>query len=330
MVRYAADRFITVVPEIEMPGHARAAIAAYPELGNTGKPVEVGTRWGIYEDVFNVEDRTLTFVKDVLEEVLTLFPSPFIHIGGDEVPKKQWKESPAAQARMKQLGLKNEEELQSWFIRQIDTWLTAKGRRLIGWDEILEGGLAPGAAVMSWRGTKGGIAAARAGHDVVMAPEKPTYFDHAQVPPSPLEPPTHRGLNTLENVYGYEPVPAELTPAEAKHVLGAQAQLWTEWMPTPQQVEYQAWPRLCALSEVLWSPKEGRDLERFKTRLSPHLTRLKILGVNFRPLEGPFPKLATTPDRQPWNSGLSGLEVHDGPGADGLALALHRRGGELA
>jgi hexosaminidase len=296
VVRYAADRFITVVPEIEMPGHARAAVASYPELGNADKPVEVGIHWGIFEDVYNVNDSTISFLKDVLEEVLTIFPSQFIHIGGDEVPKKQWKESQAAQARMKQLGLKNEEELQSWFVRQIDSWLAEKGRRLIGWDEILEGGLAPGATVMSWRGTKGGIAAAQAGHDVVMAPEQPTYFDHHQVPPSPLEPPAHRGLNTLESVYGYEPVPAELTPEQAKHVLGAQGQLWTEYMPTPQQVEYQAWPRMCALAEVLWSPREGRDFGRFRTRLHPHLARLKILGVNYRPLEGsPYSKLASVP-----------------------------------
>jgi hexosaminidase len=296
VVRYAAERFITVVPEIEMPGHARAAVAAYPELGNTGQPVEVGTHWGVFEEVYNVDDRTLDFVKDVLTEVLAIFPSRFIHIGGDEVPKKQWKESPAAQARMKQLGLENEDQLQSWFVKQIDTWLAARGRRLIGWDEILEGGLAPGATVMSWRGTKGGIAAARAGHDVVMAPEQPTYFDHYQVPPeTPLEPPAHRGLNTLESVYAYEPVPTELTAAEAQHVLGAQAQLWTEYMPTPQQVEYQAWPRLCAMSEVLWSPRAARDFDRFRARLVAHLARLKLLDVNFRPLDGPFPKLVSSP-----------------------------------
>jgi hexosaminidase len=297
VVRYAADRFITVVPEIEMPGHARAAVAAYPELGNTGKPVDVGTHWGVFEEVLSVDDRTLAFARDVLEEVLAIFPSRFIHIGGDEVPKKEWKESPAAQARIKQVGLKNEDELQSWFVRQLDTWLTARGRRLIGWDEILEGGLAPGATVMSWRGTKGGIAASRAGHDVVMAPEQPTYFDHAQVPPeTPLEPGAHRGLNTLESVYAWEPVPAELTPAEAEHVLGAQAQLWTEYMPTPQQVEYQAWPRLCAMAEVLWSPREpARDFAAFRARLVPHLARLKVLDVNFRPLEGPFPGLVAAP-----------------------------------
>jgi hexosaminidase len=292
VVRYAADRFITVVPEIEMPGHARAAIAAYPELGNTVKPIDVATWWGVFEEVYNVNDRTLSFIKDVLTEVLDLFPSKFIHIGGDEVPKKEWKESPAAQDRMKALGLKNEEELQSWFVKQIDTWLTARGRRLIGWDEILEGGLAPGAAVMSWRGEKGGIAAARAGHDVVMAPGEPTYLDHYQ-DKGPFEPAAIGGLNSLPGVYAYEPVPAALSAKEAKHVLGSQAQLWTEYMPTGRHVEYMAWPRLCALAEVLWSPRESRNFYAFVTRLGPHLARLAVLDVNFRPLDGPFPPIVS-------------------------------------
>jgi hexosaminidase len=292
VVRYAADRFITVVPEIEMPGHARAAIAAYPELGNTVKPIEVATWWGVFEEVYNVDDRTLSFIKDVLTEVLDLFPSKFIHIGGDEVPKKEWKQSPAAQARMKALGLKNEDELQSWFVRQIDTWLTARGRRLIGWDEILEGGLAPGAAVMSWRGEKGGIAAARAGHDVVMAPGDPTYFDHYQAK-GPLEPLAIGGFNPLEAVYAYEPVPAALSPKDAKHVLGSQGQLWTEYMPNGRHVEYMAWPRLCALAEVLWSPRESRNFDAFKARLGLHLIRLEVLDVNFRPLDGPFPPIVS-------------------------------------
>src|SRR3989475_7252734 len=226
VVRYAADRGITVVPEIEMPGHALAAIAAYPELGNTKAQHEVQTYWGISEHVFGVGDNVLTFVENVLDEVLALFPSKFIHIGGDECPKREWKESPAAQARMKELGLRDEEELQSWFVTRIDDWLAKRGRRLIGWDEILEGGLAPGATVMSWRGEKGGIAAAKAGHDVVMAPEKPTYMDHSQSE-LPTEPSGHGGHNSLEDVYAYQPVPKELSANEAKHVLGAQGQIWT-------------------------------------------------------------------------------------------------------
>ena len=278
IVRYAADRYITVVPEIEMPGHALAAIAAYPELGNTGTRHEVQTYWGISENVFGVGENVFTFIQNVLEEVLALFPSQFIHIGGDEVPKREWKESKEAQARIKELGLEDEEGLQSWFVTRIDKWLAERGRRLIGWDEILEGGLAPGATVMSWRGEKGGIAAAKAGHDVVMAPEKPTYFDHDQSTEGVLR---IRGLNTIEDVYRYEPIPKELSEDEAKKVLGAQAQLWTEYMPTWAHVEQAAWPRLCALAEVLWSPRETRDDEDFKRRLEAHVERLRNIDVNY-------------------------------------------------
>jgi hexosaminidase len=279
VVRYAADRGITVVPEIEMPGHALAAIASYPELGNDPSTQhEVQTYWGISEHVFGVGDNVLTFLENVLDEVLALFPSKFIHVGGDECPKTEWKASAAAQVRMKELGLKDEDQLQSWFIAHMDTWLAARGRRLIGWDEILEGGLAPGATVMSWRGEKGGIAAAKAGHDVVMAPEKPTYFDYDN---SENEPLPIRRLNTLAEVYAYEPIPAELDAAEAKHVLGAQGQLWTEYMPDAQRVEYMAWPRLCALAEVLWSPTKTRDAADFARRLEAHLERLRILDVNY-------------------------------------------------
>lgn len=278
VVRYAADRGITVVPEIEMPGHALAAIAAYPELGNTSTKHEVQTYWGISPHVFGVGDNVLKFLENVLEEVLSLFPSKFIHVGGDECPKAEWKESAAAQARMKELGLKDEDELQSWFITHFDKWLAARGRRLIGWDEILEGGLAPGATVMSWRGEKGGIAAAKAGHDVVMAPEKPTYFDYDNSEDEPLK---IRRINTLAEVYAYEPVPKELSADEAEHVLGAQGQLWTEYMPDPQRMEYMAWPRLTALAEVLWSPRETRDAADFARRLETHLERLRNIDVNY-------------------------------------------------
>jgi hexosaminidase len=281
VVRYAAARGITVIPEIEMPGHSMAAIASYPELGNTGQPLQVRTYWGIAEHVLGVTDNVLRFFEDVLDEVLEIFPSKFIHVGGDECPKTEWRNTPAAQERMKKEGLKNEDELQSWFIRHFDSWLAKRGRRLIGWDEILEGGLASGAAVMSWRGEKGGIAAAKAGHDVVMAPEKPTYFDHSQSQ-LPIEPPGIGGYNPLEAVYAYEPVPKELSADEARHVLGSQGQLWTEYMPDPARVEYMAWPRLAALAEVLWSPKETRDLASFKTRLETHLERLAILDVSYR------------------------------------------------
>jgi len=281
VVRYAADRGITVLPEIEMPGHAMAAIAAYPELGNTGKPIEVLTYWGITDHVLGVTDNVLRFFEDVFDEVLELFPSKFIHVGGDECPKTEWRQTPAAQERMKKEGLKNEDELQSWFIRHFDTWLAKRGRRLVGWDEILEGGLAPGATVMSWRGEEGGIAAAKAGHDVVMAPNKPTYMDYSQTE-LPTEPPGIGNHNSLEAVYAYQPVPKELSADEAKHVLGGQGQIWTEYMPDPKRVEYMAWPRLVALAEVLWSPGETRSWGDFQKRLATHLERMAILDVNYR------------------------------------------------
>jgi hexosaminidase len=282
VVAYAAKRFVTVVPEIEMPGHSSAAISAYPQLGNTGRQRDVPTSWGVINDVFNAEDSTILFLQDVLTEVMALFPSRYIHVGGDEVPKTQWHASPAAQAKIAALGLKDEHELQSWFIHQMDAFLSAHGRRLIGWDEILEGGLAPGAAVMSWRGEDGGIAAARAGHDVVMAPSGWTYLDHYQSKDKEHEPHAIGGYLPLERVYSYEPIPSALTAQEATHVLGSQGQLWTEYIGSPKAVEYMAFPRLSALSEVVWSPKEARNFLDFKTRLSSDLDRLKVLDVNFR------------------------------------------------
>jgi hexosaminidase len=284
VVAYAAERHINIVPEIEMPGHAQAAIAAYPELGNRSMPIGVSTHWGIHEDVFNVEEGTIRFLQNVLDEVMDLFPSPFIHVGGDECPKKQWRESPRAQARMQALGLKDEDELQSYFVRRMDAFLTARGRRLIGWDEILEGGLAQNATVMSWRGEKGGIEAALAGHDVVMAPNTYTYLDYYQDEDKEREPLAIGGYLPLERVYNYDPIPASLDPAQAHHVLGTQAQLWSEYIPNPQQVEYMAFPRLCALAEVAWTPLEGKNWEDFNTRLRSHLLRLDGLGVNYRRL----------------------------------------------
>jgi len=284
VVEYAHQRFVNIVPEIEMPGHSTAAIAAYPELGNTGRPVEVATRWGIFEDIFNVEESTFRFLQNVLDEVMDLFPSPFIHIGGDEVPKQQWRESPRVQQRMRELGISSEEELQSYFVRRMDAFLFARGRHLIGWDEILEGGLAPGAAVMSWRGEAGGIAAAQAGHEVVMAPNTCTYLDYYQGQPE-REPLAIGGFIPLEKVYAYEPIPAEIPPDKAHLILGAQAQLWTEYMPTPEHVEYMAFPRLCALSEVVWSRPEQKNFEQFMERLRTHVSRLERLGVNYRKLE---------------------------------------------
>jgi len=241
--------------------------------------------WGVSPWILNPSDRSVAFMQDVLTEVLELFPSPWIHIGGDEAIKDQWKASPDVQARITALGLKDEHEMQSWFIRQMDTFLTQRGRRLIGWDEILEGGLAENATVMSWRGMAGGIAAAKAGHDVVMAPGSHTYFDHYQSQDKTREPLAIGGFTNVEKVYGFEPVPTELTPAEAKHILGAQAQLWTEYMPNPKHVEYMAYPRLVALTEVLWSPASRRDYADFLQRLPVHLRRLDALDVNHRRLD---------------------------------------------
>ncbi|HEU4631197.1 MAG TPA: family 20 glycosylhydrolase, partial [Gemmatimonadaceae bacterium] len=283
VVAYAAARHVTVVPEIEMPGHAVAAIAAYPQLGVTEQPPEVGTRWGVYSEILNAEPGTVAFMQDVLTEVLELFPGPFVHVGGDEADKTLWKASPQIQARIRELGLADEHALQSWFIRQMDDFLTAHGRRLVGWDEILEGGLAPNATVMSWRGTAGGIAAARAGHDVVMAPNGSTYLDHYQSRDVAREPMAIGGFLPLDSVYLYEPVPAELDAAAARHVLGAQAQLWTEYIPDPKQAEYMAYPRLAALAEVVWTPAAEKDLADFRRRLAVHLRRLDALDVRYRP-----------------------------------------------
>jgi hexosaminidase len=281
LVAYAAARQVTIIPEIEMPGHARAALAAYPELSCTGGPFEVSTRWGVHQDIFCPSERTFGFLEDVLLEVMQLFPSRYIHIGGDEVPKDQWKASSVAQEVIRREGLANEEELQSYFIRRIEVFLRGHGRRLIGWDETLEGGLAPEATVMSWRGVAGGIEAARQGHDVIMTPTDHAYFDYYQGDPA-AEPLAIGGFLPLDTVYAFEPVPNDLTPQQALHVLGAQGSLWTEYIPTPARAEYMILPRLLALSEVLWSPKEARNWRRFVARLPAHFARLDALGVEYR------------------------------------------------
>jgi len=283
IVEYARQRFVIVIPEIEMPGHSQAAIAAYPELGNTGNQLEVCTIWGVNRNILNANESTILFYQEVLTEVLELFPSKFIHIGGDEAPKRQWQDSPEAQARIKDLGLKDEDELQSYFIKRMDTFLASKGRRLIGWDEILEGGLAPGATVMSWRGERGGIAAAKAGHDVVMAPTGYTYFDYYQARGG--EPLAIGGFLPIEKVYGYNPISEDLTEEQGKHILGAQGQVWTEYIPTPKKAEYMAFPRACALAEVVWTPNEKKDYDDFIERLKTHLNRLDMLDVNYRKLD---------------------------------------------
>jgi len=283
IVAFAARRHITLVPEIDMPGHMSAAVAAYPELGNTGIAPRVRCHWGISQSILNVEDSTIAFVKDVLDEVMALFPGRFIHVGGDEAPKHEWSESRRAQARMAELGLKNEDGLQSWFIRQMDAHIAAAGRRLIGWDEILEGGLAPGAAVMSWRGEQGGIEAAHQGHDVVMAPAGWVYFDHYQAEPKQEEPLSLGGLSTTEHVYAYEPIPDALKAHEHCHVLGSQGQLWTEHIATRDHLDYMGFPRICALAEVLWLDAGKKNYKGFLQRLAYHRRRLTVLGVNAHP-----------------------------------------------
>lgn len=308
IVAYAADRHITVVPEIDIPGHSQAAIAAHPELGNTDvvdtSALEVWTDWGVSPNVLAPGDHVLRFYEGVLEEVLDIFPSRFIHLGGDECPKDQWRASAAARARMRELGITDgspgpgstageaaEEALQSWFFKHFDRWLTGRGRRLIGWDEILQGGLAEGAAVSSWRGRAGGVAAARAGHDVVMCPEQELYLDHRQ-DGGANEPVPLGYVRTLRDVYEYEPVPPELagTPHE-RHVLGAQANMWTECAENQQRVDYQIFPRLAAFAEVAWSPPLARgDFADFERRMAEaHYARLEAMGVAFRPPGGPHP-----------------------------------------
>lgn len=300
IVAYAAERHIRVVPEIDIPGHSQAAISAYPELGNTDvidtTALSVWDTWGVNPNVLAPTDDTLRFFEGVLEEVLELFPaetSPFVHMGGDECPKDQWKESPLAQARIAELGVKDEDGLQSWFIRHFDAWLTARGRRLIGWDEILEGGLAEGAAVSSWRGYGGGIAAAEAGHDVVMCPEQQVYLDHRQ-DGGPDEPMPIGYVRTLENVYRFEPVPPGLSEEAARHILGTQANVWTEVMQNRARVDYQVFPRLAAFAEVAWSALPApadRDFAAFDARMrAAHYARLDALGVDYRPPAGPYPR----------------------------------------
>lgn len=281
VVRYAQSRFITIVPEIEMPGHAQAALAAYPELScDPSKKYEVFTKWGVSEDVFCPSEKTFTFLQDVLTEVIALFPGKYIHIGGDECPKTAWKQSAFCQELIKKNKLKDEHELQSYFIRRIETFLNSKGRSIIGWDEILEGGLAPNATVMSWRGTEGGIAAARQKHNVIMTPTGTCYLDYYQGNPA-TEPLAIGGYLSIDQVYAYEPMPAELTSAEQKYILGVQGNLWTEYTPTPESVEYMVFPRAIALAEIGWMQTGPHNFEDFALRLKNHLPRLSQIPVNY-------------------------------------------------
>ncbi len=281
VVAYAAQRYITVVPEIELPGHALAALAAYPELGCTGGPYEVATTWGIFDDVFCAgKESTFIFLQDVLDEVMPLFPAQYIHIGGDECFKDKWKKCPHCQERIKTEKLKDENELQSYFIQRIEKYINAKGKRIIGWDEILEGGLAPNATVMSWRGEEGGIAAAQQNHEVIMTPSKWLYLDYRQ-DTAKSEPLAVKVLVDVPTVYSYEPVPAQLKMEEAKYIIGVQANVWTEYMKTDDHVEYMVYPRAIALAEVAWSAKEKRNYNDFLKRLQSNRILLDAWKVNY-------------------------------------------------
>ena len=279
IVKYAAERYVNIMPEIDMPGHMQAAITAYPNLGTTGKANGVRPEWGISDDILNMSDETIGVMKDILSEVMDIFPYLYIHIGGDEAVKTQWKESAVEQARIKELGLKDEKELQSWFLKKMNAHIIKNGRRMVGWDEILEGGLAEDATVMSWRDVSGAIRASRMGSDAVMAYNKYTYFDYCQNDTS-VEPLSIGGRLPTRRVYDYNPIPLELEPEYHKHILGGQGQLWSEYMPNSNHVEYMAFPRVCALAETLWTPKEMKNFSDFKTRLETFVLRLDALGIN--------------------------------------------------
>lgn len=288
IVKYATDRYITIVPEIDLPGHMQAALAAYPDMGCTGGPYEVWQKWGVSDNVLCAgNDKTLTFIDNVLKEITQLFPSKYIHVGGDECPKTQWQKCPKCQARIKALNLEAkdghsaEERLQSYIITHASNYLKSLGRNTIGWDEILEGGLAEGATVMSWRGESGGIAAAKQHHDVVMTPNSYLYFDYYQSLDKANEPLAIGGYLPLETVYSYEPMPKELTADEARHIIGVQANIWTEYMPTFKQMQYMALPRLAALSEVQWSQPALKDYTNFTNRLTKFTHLYDRLGYNY-------------------------------------------------
>lgn len=285
VVAYAKERFVTVIPEIEMPGHALAALQAYPELGCSGGPYEVAQTWGVFDEVFCAgKDRTFEFLQDVLDEVLEIFPSEYVHIGGDECPKAEWKKCPHCQKRIKDHNLKDEHELQSYFIQRIEKYLNDKGRRIIGWDEILEGGLAPNATVMSWRGDAGGIAAANEGHDVIMTPNSyGLYLDHKQGPDRNREPLSIGGYSTMEKIYGADPVPQKLEESKRKHVKGVQGNVWTEYIETPNKVEFSILPRILALSEIAWTDPAHKSWKEFsETRAARELARIDRTGTRYR------------------------------------------------
>jgi len=280
IVAYATNNHVTIIPEIELPGHSQAAIAAYPELGCLGEQVEVATKWGVFEEIYCPKEETFAFLEDVLDEVLELFPSEYIHIGGDEAPKTRWKNCGHCQNVIAENNLKDEHELQSYFIKRIEAYLNSKDRQIIGWDEILEGGLAPNATVMSWRGINGAVEAAKQGHNVVMTPTSHCYFDYYQSD-SDQEPLAIGGYLPLEKVYEFDPVPSQLSASESAYVLGAQGNVWTEYMPNSKQVEYMVFPRILAMSEVVWSSNDNKSYSNFITRLENFHKRLDARDIKY-------------------------------------------------
>jgi alpha-L-fucosidase len=311
IVKYAGDRYITVIPEIELPGHSSAALTAYPWLGCTGGPYHVQHGWGVFKDVYCAgNDSVFQFLQDVMDEVIALFPAKYIHIGGDECPKDSWKVCPKCQKRIKDLGLKDEEGLQSYFVQRIEKYINSKGKQIIGWDEILEGGIAPNATIMSWRGEKGGIEAAKQHHDVIMTPGDYVYFDHSQIHNDDSL--TIGNYLPLQKVYSYEPVPKELSADEGKYVLGAQANLWTEYMTNPGKVEYMLFPRLSALSEVLWRPKGARKWKDFTKRLPTQYKRYALWQVNAYHAYIPTADSLVQAKLDRWQDNKFGLLMHWG------------------
>lgn len=283
VVAFAAKHNVTIIPEIEMPGHAQAAISAYPELGCMGKQIPVATNWGVFEDVFCPKEETFTFLENVLSEIIPLFPGEYIHIGGDEAPKIRWKNCAHCQQLIKDENLKDEHGLQSYLIQRIEKFVNSKGKKIIGWDEILEGGLAPNATVMSWRGMQGGIDAAKQKHNVIMTPNSHAYFDYYQSD-KPDEPLAIGGFIPLKKVYSFNPIPKELNAEETKYILGAQANLWTEYIQTEKQVEYMVFPRILAMSEVTWSgasENAEKDYPEFLLRVENFMKRLDALEINY-------------------------------------------------
>ena len=288
IVKYAQERYITVIPEVDLPGHMLAALAAYPEMGCTGGPYEVCPRWGIFEDVLCIgNDQTMQFLEDVMSEIIEIFPSKYVHIGGDEAPRTRWEKCPKCQARIKTEGLKAdknhtaEDRLQSYCMTRIEEFLNSKGRQIIGWDEILEGDVAPNATVMSWRGMEGGIKAAQLGHDVIITPTSFCYFDYYQTADTKDEPLGIGGYVPIEKVYSLEPVPAVLTEEQSKHILGAQANLWTEYIHSSEHVEYMVLPRMAALAEVQWTQPEKKDFKDFTKRLARLMKFYQRDGFNY-------------------------------------------------